>query len=187
MALVPQQPDFSKIFADYFGGKPKRVVYRLRLDSNLLHDLQFISSLVSHATVFPRRSTTRGRKFLLRMYRECWEVPAQVIDEVCHPYVADCELSVSPVHEVRWEIPHDIYLMAVEELCLHGVEIGSDYWDPARDTFSLTFRGDTWKCLVTVGKGPKVVLHDKSTPVLDTEFFDAHLAEGVLQSNDKKG
>lgn len=186
MAEGRLQPDFPRLFSAHFGSEPKPVSYKLRFDANLLHDLQFMAVLTHDAVAHPRRSERKGSKLVLPLRRECWELPATEIDGVQHLHVVESEISIRPVHDMRWELPHELLLKGEPELALHNLHVGSDFWDPEQELFSFLLQGLTWKCVVSVEKGASIVLRDLGRPMLDKEFFQQAEEEPVSGSSPER-
>lgn len=44
------QPDFTRLFFEHFGTRPRKVVYEMRQGAFRLHDLVFLESLIHDAT-----------------------------------------------------------------------------------------------------------------------------------------
>src|SRR5512139_4057654 len=94
-----KQPDFTKIFADYFGAKPRKVIYELRPPPNFIHDLVFLSSLVHDATLKRSRIIIKGKSLIIPIMRDCWEL---YIHDKSELQTAKSILRFSPVADLEW-------------------------------------------------------------------------------------
>ena len=158
------QPDFQNLFFAALGGKPKKQRYRLRFDSNLLHDLQFLSSLVHDARITPARVSLRGKRLRVPLHRDCWEYGLQRPDGGTELLVADSALRLSPVEGLDWELPHQL-VKADSELWLDSLYFGTDYWQGNAPMWSLVLGGHDWAARVHFATDePTVELTDRTVP-----------------------
>jgi hypothetical protein len=68
------QPDFQALFFKTFHGSDRRVDFRVRCDSNLHHDIQFLSSLLHDARILSvSRQDDSGRMDIV-LDRDRWEL-----------------------------------------------------------------------------------------------------------------
>jgi hypothetical protein len=92
------QPDFTKIFFDHFGGKPQKIRYELRLPPHLLRDLAFLTSLVHDARFQRKDIVYRGERLTIPINRDCWEIP---ITEENEFHIAESKLVFATVRAIR--------------------------------------------------------------------------------------
>ena len=158
------QPDFQSLFFTALGGKPKKQKYRLRFDSNLLHDLQFLSSLVHDARLTTARVSLRGKRLVVPLHRDCWEYGLQRPDGGTELRVADSALRLNPVEGVEWELPHHL-VNKDSELWLDSLYFATDYWQGNAPTWSLVLGGHDWLARVHfAADDPTVELTDRTVP-----------------------
>jgi hypothetical protein len=158
-----KQPDFQKLFFDYFGQVPRKVVYSVRQDSNQRHDLIFLSSLIHDARFKMSKVRLRGNRLTIPMNRDCWELGMVNHDGVAELYVAEAKLTIGRVHSVEWRIPHGLKPEEME-LWIGRVSLtppGND------DTCDFAIEGDDWSCIIRLRDNDIAIrLADQETPYL---------------------
>jgi hypothetical protein len=169
---MKKQPDFSSIFFEYFGSCPRPMSYELRFDSSLLHDLQFMSSLIHDAVILPESLVTTRKRIVLKMRRECWELPKVKVGAAVHLAVVESELVISPSTEITWCLTGGYLRQSPQGgFILRGLYVDLDYWNAERSFFTLTLQGHSWLCHIKVdSKSPLVRLRDVGFPkMVDSE------------------
>lgn len=152
-----QQPDFNKVWRDYFGTKPRKVVYKVRDDHNSPHDFAFLNSLLHDARIIPEKVRWRGKQLTIPLERDCWEV----YDGERLLYTR-AVLSISPVESVEWRFFHPVFRDPGEEIwvCFLNIVSGES---PSR---TLVIDCRYWKCYVAIDSHvSRITLRDKTNPV----------------------
>lgn len=164
-----KQPSFADLFFQSLGGKPKKLSYSVRSDSNRLHDLWYLASLI-HDARFPRScAIVRRKRLRLDLRRHCWELGPQPSPRPGHAdlFVSSSLLTVSPVQDIEWRFLDPGGLVA-EELEIDALFPAEDLWfggDPL--AFSLVLAGIDWQCRLTCPcKSLHLSLRDTTVPVL---------------------
>lgn len=114
---MKSQPDFQKLFFEFFGPSPKKVTYKVRPDSNRKHDLIFLDSLIHEARINPGKMKIQKKRLTLTLNRDCWELGLVECKKGFELYVADSQLTIYPISEVKWCFQNN-YL----------VKTGKDLW-----------------------------------------------------------
>jgi hypothetical protein len=70
------QPDFPKLFFEYFGTKPRKVLYEIRQGPCRFHDLVFLNSLIHDATFHRKDARLSSERLTIPVDRDCWELLA---------------------------------------------------------------------------------------------------------------
>lgn len=70
---MDSQPDFTKLFQEYFAQAEPQVSYELRIAPNMIHDSVFISSLIHDAQLVPSKCLHDGEIFTIPLIRDRWE------------------------------------------------------------------------------------------------------------------
>lgn len=157
-----KQPDFQKLFFDYFGSVPRKVAYTVRQDSNRYHDLVFLSSLTHDARFKMAHVILSGQRLALAINRDCWELGIEH-DGITGLYVADSALVISPVISLEWRTPHGCK-MEEQEFWITSIWLSQSDDEELRD---LVIEGLEWSCVVKLrDENIKIRLMDKVTPVL---------------------
>jgi hypothetical protein len=158
------QPDFTKLFFDHFGGKPKRVKYELRLPPHLLHDLVFLTSLVHDARFHRKNIHIRGDRLSVPMSRDCWEIPMTENNEL---HVAESKLTFTTARDLKW-----IFMGMNEpdrdcELCIDCLFIDERFRSHHSDRMGFVISGHQWRLEFTLDKMDySVKLQDLEVPYL---------------------
>ena len=159
-----KQIDFSELFYEYFGDKPKSVHYELRQGPNLLHDVAFMSSLIHDARFYPNKVEHINDKIYVPLERDCWELGYSKGNEL---HIADSTLIISGVKRVDWDGISD---SDKDEVWIDYLWISEDYRKHDSDFFDVILGGDDWRISITVIEYESdVVLQDTETPYLYSE------------------
>lgn len=158
------QPDFTRIFFDHFGRKPKKVRYELRVPPYFLHDLAFMSSLIHDARFFRKDIILRGERLTIPINRNCWEIPLAQNNEL---HIAKAKLTFITAQDLTW-VFHDIDIADKDqELWIDGLCINESYRTHTSDRFDFTICGHGWKLAFTLEDYINVVrLQDIEVPYL---------------------
>jgi hypothetical protein len=158
------QPDFTKIFFDFFGGKPRKVRYELRLPPQFLHDLAFLSSLIHDASFLEKDVILRGQKLTIPISRDCWEIPMTSENEL---HVAKARLTFVSVRDLKWVFENIERANPDQELLIDGLCINESYRSHANDRFDFIISGHGWQLLFTLEEFNFIVkLQDIEVPYL---------------------
>jgi len=87
------QPDFQALFFDWGENVARPLQYAVRHDSNLRHDIAFLSSLLHDAELL--KVTHQGKKVVCELQRDTWELYRK--DQ--HVQSIRSILSISPVSD----------------------------------------------------------------------------------------
>jgi len=159
-----RQPDFQKIFFDYFGKIPRKVSYSVRQDSNRDHDLIFLGSLIHDARFMVPKVTFRRNRLLIPMNRDCWELGIDKEDGTLGLYTTESRLTIYPVCSVEWSFTHGLQ-MERQELGITNLWLLQPTNSENR---ALIIDGFDWSCKVTF---PELNLH---VTLKDTEIPSFH-------------
>lgn len=94
------QPDFNEIFFKTFQPGREGVEYQAREDSNLPHDIYFLSSLLRGAELFPKDISHSKETLTFPLTRRRWELKEEV--EKQNLLRISSELRISGVKKIRW-------------------------------------------------------------------------------------
>ncbi len=165
-----RQPDFQKPF-DELSGAPRRLRYELRHTSCFGHDLLYLSSLIHDSRLRPSGVSRRGKRLNLAIDRDCWELGFHSGKEGSELHVAQSQLLVSPVLSVEWRVERMREANEEEPLWVYGLYLAEDYWNFEQDQATLVVKGFDWQLRVTSDRNLRVVLQDKTMPVLDSTYY----------------
>jgi hypothetical protein len=163
---MKKQPDFSKIFFDYFGIKPHKVLYEVREEPNLLHDIVFLGSLIHDAEFKRKEVQLRGNKIIFPIKRDCFEFNNLNVAEKLI-YETNSLLAISPVDNVIWEFNNEVDFRNDKIIYLHHLYV--DFLSHRRlgDKINIIFDGGYWKCRITILTNKfKITLKDLEMPSL---------------------
>ncbi len=167
------QPDFTKIFFEYFGGKPRKVRYELRHPPNFLHDLTFLSSLIHDAGFLLKDVVIKGRKLTIPIRRDCWEIPMTSNYEL---HVATAKLVFATAQDVRWVFQDITKADPEQELSIDGLCINESFRSHTADRFDFTVLGHGWQLGFSLDKFAFMVrLQDNEIPYLFSERKNTEL------------
>ena len=135
------QPDFRELFFQYFESRTGRLRYTIRHDSNLRHDVAFLSGLLHDAMIETDSVRLRNHRLVIPLERTKWEL--RTTNEAGLRSLDECrsKLAITPAHQ--WtRINESQSLANSENLMLSGVECRGLYADDDDLIFSLV--GDKW-------------------------------------------
>lgn len=165
-----KQPDFTKIFFDFFGSKPKKVTYIVRQGPNKMHDMQFLSSLIHDGRFKLKNIILKNKNLKIPIKRECYELPIKHEKFTFEPHITDSILSIAPVQKIEkinWNYKYIPSLTDEEEL------VKSIWVDSPDDEGILNLTIETWRNLRLVLKiadeKMKIKLEDIEKPYLLSE------------------
>lgn len=141
------QPDFTKLFFDYFGKKSKKVKYELRLPPYLLHDLVFMSSLVHDARFYIKDVNIRGNRLTIPIERDCWEIPKGKNNEL---HITKSKLIFTTISDIKWEFADISKANPDKELWIEYLHIDEDFRSDESDYFTFTIAGHDWKLILSL-------------------------------------
>ena len=161
-APMKAQPDFTKLFREFFGEIPKKATYRLRNGPNRVHDLVFLSSIIHDARFRQKDLILRGTRLTIPIERDCWELLRS--NELNGLHVARSRLFVSPVDAIHWSFCHDAAIAPDDCLWIDHVWLD----DRSKNPYDrLIISGSGWDCAITANECDLAVrLEDTETPYL---------------------
>ena len=171
---MKKQPDFTKIFLDFFGKKPRKVQYEVRSGPCCYHDLIFLRSLIHDARFKREKIQRRGNRVLIPINRDCWELgitPGESDGEkYSELHIADAVLTISQVKNIEWSFNHNIDCSPDTELWIHAIRLESNDW--RYDIESVVVDGKDWSCTLTLGEGDlQLKVKDIEIPYLYSEHY----------------
>ncbi len=140
---LDSQPDFSKLFLEYFAQIGPRVSYVLRRPPNIVHDGVFLSSLIHDARVVPSKCRRDGDTFTMLIDRDKWE---EYRSEEGNLDSCPSSLVVTAVENVEWSPQTD----PDEELWIDYLWIDESFRYHNGETFGVILAGDGWRLIITV-------------------------------------
>lgn len=163
---MKNQPNFSKIFSDYFGKIPRKVLYKVREEPNLLHDIVFLGSLI-HDSEFKRNEIEqKGKKIIIPIKRDCFEFSNFNLKKKLI-YETNSLLSISPVKNIIWKFNSEVGFEDGKTIYLHHLYVDFLSYKRMSDEINITFDGGNWKGHITVLKSKlKIVLKDLEIPII---------------------
>jgi hypothetical protein len=160
---MQNQPDFRQLFYDYFGSKPKKVTYSIRHDSNRYHDLIFLKSLIHDARFKRNAIKKRGKKLTIQLNRDCWELGFVKHENSSELYIADSQLSISPVFDLEWRFTTENEINIDRDLWIYDVAIQRE----SSELLKVVFDGDGWSLHMKASENNfKMGIQDLETPHL---------------------
>lgn len=96
------QPDFSRLFFEYFSAAPRPISYEIRKNANRSHDVQFMSSLLHDAWFKPENVKVQEGRVTIPMQRDRWENGP--VDGIERLDSIETTLTIESVRSGRWEI-----------------------------------------------------------------------------------
>ena len=97
-----KQPNFQEVFFQTFIERDKPIKFSIRSDSNFLHDVQFLNSLIRDSSFELKDIITDKRTVTIPLMRDRWEVREEVKKQ--NMLVVPAVLKFSKVKTVRWVI-----------------------------------------------------------------------------------
>lgn len=166
-----KQPDFTRLFFDHFGGKPKKVQYEIRVGPNQMHDLIFLISLIHDARFYPRDIKVRGSRMTIPIHRDCWEIPLSERNEL---HTAKSKLLFSTVSDINWITQKLDHFGSDQELWIDFLYFDKDYRSLSKDRFTCFLSGHDWLLQFTMKQIDfKIKLQDLEMPYLYSERFQS--------------
>ncbi|MEW5733577.1 MAG: hypothetical protein AB1921_01915 [Thermodesulfobacteriota bacterium] len=165
-----KQPDFRELFFRFFGGKPRKVSYAIRKDSNRYHDLIMLNSLIHDGRFMRESIRVRGKRVSIPLRRDCWELPHVPLSEnSAEMYRTEARLTLSPVSCIDWVFDRDMRIEKNGELMIESLWFYRDLFECPEYKF-IVLEGFSWKGLFTVDDFDFTVrLTDLTAPYLDSE------------------
>jgi hypothetical protein len=160
---MKKQPDFRQLFDDFFGRMPKKVSYSIRADSNRFHDLVFLTSLIHDARFKPDTLKIRGKRLIIQLERDCWELGFAESKGSSELYIADSILSISPVYDLEWRFLNGNRIKGANELWILDVIIERK----SLDILKVVLDGDGWSLHMKAFDADfKMGIQDREVPYL---------------------
>ena len=157
-----KQPDFTKIFADYFGAKPRKVIYELRPPPSFIHDLVFLSCLGHDATLKRSRVIIKGKTLIIPILRDCWEL---YIHDKSELQTANSMLKFSPVTDLEWIFKNNYKKTLNDDLMLDNIFVDLSYRHYESNIYTFYVTGNGWRLRFNMPDYRyKVKLQDLETP-----------------------
>jgi hypothetical protein len=95
-------PNFQEVFFQTFAELHKPIKFRIRSDSNFLHDVQFLNSLILDSSFELKDVITEKRTVTIPLVRSRWELREEVKKQ--NMLEVPAVLKFSKVKSVRWVI-----------------------------------------------------------------------------------
>lgn len=95
-------PNFQEVFFQTFAERDKPIKFKIRSDSNFLHDVQFLNSLIHDSSFEPTDIITDKRTVAIALVRSRWEVREELKKK--NVLEVPAVLKFSKVKSVRWVI-----------------------------------------------------------------------------------
>lgn len=93
-------PNFQEVFFQTFAERDKPIKFRIRSDSNFLHDIQFLNSLIHDSSFVLKDIITDKRSITIPLMRSRWEVREEVKKQ--NMLEVPAVLKFSKVKSFRW-------------------------------------------------------------------------------------
>jgi hypothetical protein len=171
------QPDFTKLFFEYFGTKPRKVLYEIRQGPCRFHDLIFLNSLIHDATLHRKDARLSGERLTIPVDRDCWELPHHEYEKdsikYSELYSARARLTIASVKNLEWSFIHGFDMSSEKELCINNLwfERSSHSND---DMMDLVIDGIDWKCSLKVKEEDLLVrVRDLEAPYYYSQRYEA--------------
>ncbi|UTG94178.1 hypothetical protein [Geobacter sulfurreducens] len=166
---MKKQPDFTQLFYEFFGSKPRKVEYEVRNGPCRYHDLVFLSSLIHDARLQREKIQKRGTRVTIPINRDCWELGLTPSEENGLKYselhIADAILSVSPVKNIEWSFNDNINFSLEAELWIQSIWLERKNWRD--EQMNVVLDGMDWRCILTVAEDDLLLkVKDKEIPYL---------------------
>jgi len=180
---MKDQPDFTKLFYEYFGQTPRKVHYIVRPYPHRFHDLIFLNSLIHDSRFQRNKISMRGHRLTIPINRDCWELKYTDYEKNSVKYhelhIADARLSIFPVNSIRWSFNHEYDFPSDKELWIQSLWIDRKFDD--EENTVVTIHGIDWKCMMlAVDEELLIKLHDIEVPYLFSK-------QGHINSPDNSG
>lgn len=168
-----KQPDFTALFFDYFGGRPRKVAYEVRHGSSRWHDLVFLNSLVHDARFCRKDIWVKSKRLVLPVNRDCWELPRHESEKSSELHIANARLSIYPVKSVVWSFDQNHSFSADAEMWLDYIWL--ERTAISQDgTIPVVLAGYGWRCTILADADDlEIKLRDLEVPYLYSERHGA--------------
>jgi len=161
--MARQQPDFRKLFSDTFPPDGQPTTYSIRRDSNLPHDIAFVSSLVQDARILQRQTAIDDGRIVVPLNRDCWEIPYTHHDQAVELHIANSQLAFTGVESIEWRFKRE----PDSDPWLSFLWVAKGYRDSHRKRFGFFLVGEDWKCKLALTQDEwSVTLQDQEVPYL---------------------
>ena len=162
-----KQPDFTLIFKETFGTKPRPVVYEIRPYASFLHDLAFVSGLIHDARIIPSKLIKTDSCITMPINRDCWELGYTEHAKSVELHMVNSEIRFDGVVSNDF---HNIDSKSNEEYWIDFIWASEEFRFHSSDSFELTIGGNEWKIGIKLSKEDfKILLNDIETPYLYSE------------------
>ena len=164
-----EQPNFQKLFFDSLGGdKPRKITYQVRNDSNQIHDMHFLGSLV-HDSRFKRKDIKiSNKKLTIPIERDCWELKSiQHSDTSGELYITSSMISISPINRIEWTFDNEIEFDVNTELWIQSIKLlRSEHIE-----YIVLIEGFGWECNIhLIPEELNIELNDQKVPSLYSQL-----------------
>lgn len=163
-----KQPDFGKIYHDYFGNSPRKVTYDIRKGPNRYHDIVFFNSLVHDARFCPKDLTLHGKRLTIPIKRDCWEIPSVSYSPTSgEMYFVHSRIAIAPVLSITWEYKVGKPFGPAIEIELQDIWFDTQAINDETGQFPLILNGFDCKCTIqTVYNELSIRVSDLEVPFL---------------------
>ena len=158
-----KQPDFSKVYLDYFGSEINKVRYEVRDYPYLPHDVQFVHGLIHDADFKLAEIEENENELTLILNRFCSEYGR--IAKGKRELKTTSKLKFSGVRKTRWAL-NDVGEIQSKSLEINNFFVGEDSI-PRSDTLDLVLIGYPfgWELRVSLDSEDfEVVIQDIAAP-----------------------
>jgi hypothetical protein len=160
-----KQPDFTQLFFDMLGGKPKRIRYEVRDGACREHDIKFLDSLLHDANFRLGDISQSSNMVRINIRRDCWELGRISGDQQL--LVTESALTFSKVKTVSWTTESIEETKSNEWLEINDIYVGESSYHH-KNIFEIVLSGyrNSWQLRVTLaGEKWRINLKDKSSPM----------------------
>jgi hypothetical protein len=139
-------PDYSALFRR---DTVSPLHFRVRGGANFVHDVQFLSSYLHDGRFSPKAVTRRGKKLLIAVERDCWELGLTDRSNSSELHTARSRLTLGPVSSVRWETNDPSCLE--RELWIESIYVGATHWEtPEVSEIVISAPHGGWKLCISI-------------------------------------
>ncbi len=161
-----KQPDFKKLFQDLAGGRPQKINYKIRTDSNLFHDMIFLDSLIHDSRFKIGQIRHVGKKITIPIERDCWELSPEEHGNSLELYITNSSLVISPVYDVTWSIKETKTVVDNEILWISSIWLSKKISKNDEDYRELEISGHNWSLTMVIREEFSIYLRDLQEPYL---------------------